>query len=592
MSSISQQIEAVYRRALTLRDRAKEQPIKPELLEESLKELYFVLEELHAVDEELHQQNLALAAAQFEIDAERQRYRTLFDLAPDGYLVTDKQGKIHHANQAAAQLLAVPQTNLIGKPFIVFIDQSDRPQFQQRLLQPQSHQAWEVTLQSRHNQPVTLSITTNYLKDKNRSSRTILWSLRDISDRYRMEQALQTAYDDLERQVAIRTTELVQANAQLQKEIEERQQAEQTIRYQAHLIDVSTDAIYVMNRDQTITFWNRGAENLYGWTAAEAVGQNAIVFFGQPETPEPIQTDWESGTCQREVRHQTKTGQPVTVLSRQTRVDDDTLPTSTLVVNTDITEKKKLEADFLQVQRLESLGILARSIAHDLNNILMPISVVPHFLLNRLPNLDTATQDLLKSIQQAAKRGAALSNQILLFAGKPQGDPVLVQINDLFREIYQFTQHSFPKNIEVQITITDSLEPVLADTTLLYQVLLNLCVNARDAMPAGGTLSLSADKIVIENNQTVPNARPGNYVVITVADTGTGIPPEVVDHIFDPLFTTKPAGQGSGLGLSTAVKIVKDYKGFIQVTNVPGAGCRFQVYLPADRDSVPPSAVD
>ncbi|MGB3201206.1 MAG: PAS domain-containing protein, partial [Nodosilinea sp.] len=181
--SLSQQIEAVYRRALALRDRATDRPTEPELLEAALKELYFVLEELHTADDELNRQNQALSASQFELDAERQRYQTLFDLAPDGYLVTDQQGKIYHANRAASQLLAVPQPNLVGKPLVVLIDQRDRPQLQQRLLPSPDPQPWEITLTARQAAPITLAITNTYIQDSRGQSATILWSLRNITQR-------------------------------------------------------------------------------------------------------------------------------------------------------------------------------------------------------------------------------------------------------------------------------------------------------------------------------------------------------------------------------------------------------------------------
>jgi two-component system cell cycle sensor histidine kinase/response regulator CckA len=586
--TISQQIEAVYRRALALRDRATDHPIQQELLETALKELYFVLEELHAADEELHQQNLALAASQFEVKVERQRYQALFELAPDGYLVTDKQGKIHHANKAASRLFAVPQSALVGKPLIVLIDEGDRAPFQQRLLRPHSTEPWEVTLTTRQVEPITLAITTNYLKDSRHQSTTILWSLRDVTYRRQMEQQLQAAYNDLEHQVADRTADLVAANAQLQQEIAKQRQAEQTIRYQAHLIDVATDAIYVLDPQQCITFWNRGAETLYGWTTAEAVGQNVVNLLGRSDPEAPAPTISESGHWQGEVSHQTKNGQPVTVLSRQTPIDEERdRPPSTLVVNTNITEKKQLEAEFLRSQRLESLGILARSIAHDLNNILTPLTIVPHVLLQQLPESDTAMRSMLESIKSAAQRGNELSKQILTFAGKTQGELVLVQIDDLFQEVQQFVQLTFPKNIAIQIAIADDLQPVLADATLLYQVLLNLCVNARDAMPQGGILSLSAANATLEtthqNQQAI--AHPGDYVLVTVADTGPGIAPEILDQIFDPFFTTKPADRGSGLGLSTVAKIVKDCGGFVSVLSEVGIGCQFQMYLPVGRGS-------
>lgn len=215
--SISHQIEAVYQRALRLREQATTNPIDPTLLELALKDLYLVLEELQAVDAELHEQNQILNDTRYQADLERQRYRTLFELAPDGYLVTDAKGKIYHANRAAEVLFALPQAGLVGKPLVVLIDQGDWSNFQQRLAHPT--EPWEVTLKSRQGEPVKVAIATNFLKDSRLGGTTILWSLRDISQQRRVEQQLQAAHADLEDLIAARTAELTQANAQLRQDL-------------------------------------------------------------------------------------------------------------------------------------------------------------------------------------------------------------------------------------------------------------------------------------------------------------------------------------------------------------------------------------
>lgn len=213
---ISHQIEAVYQRALRLREQATTNPIDPALLELALKDLYLVLEELQAVDAELHQQNQALADTRFQIDLERQRYRTLFELAPDAYLVTDEKGKIYHANQAAEALFSLPQEGLVGKPLLALVALGDWPGFQQRLARPNPTEPWEVKLISRQNEPVAVAITTNYLKARHQGGGTILWALRDISELSLMEQRLKTAYDDLEDKV-----KLTAENARLRQELDE-----------------------------------------------------------------------------------------------------------------------------------------------------------------------------------------------------------------------------------------------------------------------------------------------------------------------------------------------------------------------------------
>ncbi|MEA5448809.1 PAS domain-containing protein [Leptolyngbya sp. CCNP1308] len=213
---ISHQIEAVYQRALQLREQATTNPVEPELLEQALKELYFVLEELQAVDVELHQQNQALTDTRAQIDLERQRYRTLFELAPDAYLVTDEKGKIYQANRAAEALFSLPQEGLVGKPLLPLIELGDWPGFQQRLANPTPTEPWEVKLIPRQSESVAVAITTNRLKDRRKGADTILWSLRDISDQRLMEQRLKAAYDDLEDKVRL-TTE----NARLRQELSE-----------------------------------------------------------------------------------------------------------------------------------------------------------------------------------------------------------------------------------------------------------------------------------------------------------------------------------------------------------------------------------
>ncbi|MBW4462513.1 MAG: PAS domain-containing protein [Nodosilinea sp. WJT8-NPBG4] len=219
--SISHQIEAVYQRALRLREQATTTPIDPVLLELALKDLYLVLEELQAVDAELHEQNQILSDTRNQVDLERQRYRTLFELAPDGYLVTDEKGKIYHANRAAELLFAQPQAGLVGKPLMVLIEQGDWSDFQQRLHQPYPTEPWEVTLKSQQGDPVTVAIATNFLKDSRPGAATILWSLRDISQQRCVEQQLQTAHADLQDLIIARTADLVQANAQLLQDLDD-----------------------------------------------------------------------------------------------------------------------------------------------------------------------------------------------------------------------------------------------------------------------------------------------------------------------------------------------------------------------------------
>ena len=303
----------------------------------------------------------------------------------------------------------------------------------------------------------------------------------------------------------------------------------------------------------------------------------------------------EQGFCQAELEHVTKTGKNIIVASRCTLVRDEAgKPRSLLVVNTDITEKKQLEKQFYRAQRLESVGTLASGIAHDLNNVFAPILMISQLLPLRLQTADARTQELLKSLEDSSKRGAALVKQILTFARGTEGKRIPLQVRHLVLEVAQVIKQTFPKSLEIFTEIsTKALWLVKADPTQLHQVLMNLAVNARDAMPKGGKLTISAENRFIDQTYARMHldAHEGSYVVVTVSDTGTGIPPEILDRIFDPFFTTKEIGQGTGLGLSTVLGIIKNHGGFLQVLSEVNKGTQFQVYLPiAEETAIEPTA--
>ncbi|BAZ68703.1 two-component hybrid sensor and regulator [Fischerella sp. NIES-4106] len=297
-----------------------------------------------------------------------------------------------------------------------------------------------------------------------------------------------------------------------------RKQAEQKIREQAALLDVASDAIFVRDLQHNIFFWNQGAERLYGWQSAEVLGKKANELFSEesfPQVGSAMKTLMDQGKWQGELEHTTKDGKKVIVQSRWTLVQDYTeQPKFILTVNSDITEKKQLEVQFYQAQRLESLGTLASGIAHDMNNILSPILTVAQLLPLKLPNLDDKNRQLLKILEDNSKRGAELVKQILSFARGAEGKRVPLQIKHLIKELERIVKSTFPKSIEICTKIPQSLSTVLADSTQIHQVLMNLCVNARDAMPQGGTITISAENFFVDQNYARMNleAKIGNYV--------------------------------------------------------------------------------
>jgi PAS domain S-box-containing protein len=373
------------------------------------------------------------------------------------------------------------------------------------------------------------------------------------------------------------------------RDITERKLAEQTMREQAALLDIASDAIYVCDLEQRILYWNRGAERLYGWKASEAIGQpaDALLRADADQRATILQTLLAQGTWQGEVDRVTQAGQAVVVDTRWTLVQQPGRPPSILSVDTNITEKKLLESQFLRAQRLESLGTLSSGIAHDLNNVLTPIIGIIQLLPQKIPNLDPPTQRLLQILNDNSRRGADLVKQILSFTRGIEGKPTNTQVKHLLAEIQKVIQQTFPKNIDLVLDLPAQLWLIAADATLLHQVLMNLVVNARDAMPEGGTLQITAENLTIDENYARMHldAQVGDYVVVTIADTGMGIPPEVLDRIFEPFFTTKAIGQGTGLGLSTVIGIIKSHHGFVNVYSEISKGTRFKVYLPASDTS-------
>ncbi len=374
-------------------------------------------------------------------------------------------------------------------------------------------------------------------------------------------------------------------------DITQRKLAEEKIREQAALLDISSDAICVRDLNNRVLFWNKGAENLYGWQAQEVYGKKPRELLYQ-ETSAEVETAFLTvigkGKWQGELSTMTKGGKEILVDSRWTLVrDEDGNPKSILTVDTDITEKKELEAQFFRAQRLESLGTLASGIAHDLNNILTPILAGAQLLPLRLSNMDERSRHLLEILETNAKRGADLVKQILSFARGVEGKRMPLQLTHLILEVVKILKETFPKSIEICTDIPQDLWIVFGDSTQLHQILMNLCVNACDAMPNGGTLTISAANLLIDENYACMNleAKIGPYIVITVADTGIGIPTEIKERIFEPFFTTKDVSKGTGLGLSTAIGIIKSHGGFMNLHSEVGNGTQFKVYLPVVKET-------
>ncbi len=365
----------------------------------------------------------------------------------------------------------------------------------------------------------------------------------------------------------------------------ENERAARRIREQADLLDQTVEVIVACDRDGKISFWNKAAEKLLGRSASDALGRPLDgILANDGKNAETgarqalaVWCDWHgeaelingsAGTRVLDVS--------VTVLR-----DEDGEPAGRILVGADNSENKRLQEQFLRMQRLESLGSLASGLSHDLNNVLAPIGMGAAILKSRLA--DESSQKILTRIEGSVRRGADIIRQVLTFARGSENQRAPLQIRHLLREMAEIAEATFPPAIEVHWNTEKDLWPVLGDATQLHQVLMNLSVNARDAMPLGGRLTLEAHNHTIDAVTSVmsPGAVPGSYVRLQVSDTGTGIPPELLGRIFEPFFTTKEKGKGTGLGLATVFTVAKAHGGFVNVESKVGRGTTFEVFLPA-----------
>ena len=361
--------------------------------------------------------------------------------------------------------------------------------------------------------------------------------------------------------------------------------ADEQIRSQAALLDITRDAILVRDFSDRIIYWNEGAHKLYGWSPEEAkthTTSELLQGIDPFEATRALHTVQQAGEWTGELKQKSRTGTELTIQSRWTLMREaDGKPKAILIVNNDITEKKKLESQLLRGQRLESIGTLASGLAHDLNNVLAPIMMAVQFIKDNAE--DESMKACFQTLETCSRRGADIIRQVLMFARGVEGQRILINPKHLIQEMQRIARETFPRSIEVSTSISKTPCVLLGDATQIQQVIMNLCVNARDAMPQGGTLTISLTKADLDaaGAKIHPKAKVGSYIVISVTDTGTGIAPEFVDKIFDPFFTTKPLGQGTGLGLATVMGIAENHGGFVHLETKLGEGTKFMVHIPA-----------
>ena len=425
---------------------------------------------------------------------------------------------------------------------------------------------------------------TPYIINANRLQ-VLNFFLNMYEAQFRHQQDLWSARDELAMLSKNLGHKVQERTVEPTEEIQERKRAEQRISEQAALLDLAHDAIMVAAVSGEALYWNKSAERMYGWSSGEAIGKcvHELVTGGDESVDAAARTAMRRGEgWSGEMVHRAKGGAQITVQSSWTPVrDTNGVPRSILMINTDISQKKLLEAELIRTQRMESIGMLAGGIAHDLNNVLGPIMLAMGLLKDSAK--DDSARKMLTLVEESAGRGAEMVKQVLMFGRGVEGARILLQPRHLVREMRTIIEQSFPKNILFHIATPKDLPCVMGDATQLHQAVLNLCVNARDAMPEGGDLTISVESITLDaQSAALRGGRPpGMYVLLKVSDTGVGIPPEVRELVFEPFYTTKDIGGGTGLGLSTVLAIVRSHGGFVRVQSEVGNGTSFEVYLPA-----------
>ncbi len=488
------------------------------------------------------------------IEESEERFRAIFHSANDAIFTTDEQFAVASANSRAVELLQTKRENLLGRRLAEFFpthqpDGAESLPKANAILERMWRErvpAFEWRLQRPDGSHVETEITLNGLTHNGR--RSVVVVARDITERQRAHRELQLLHAALQATPA---------------------------------------GIVVTNAAGAIEWVNPAFTNLTGYSLAEAQGQNPRMLRSGQHDDVFYRRMWEtilrgevwSGDVQNRRKDGTVYFERMTIAPVRNSAG---AITNFVAVKDDITNERRLEQQLARSQRLESVGMLASGIAHDLNNVLTPI-VLSIELLRAERQLPPATVARLNLVAQAAQRGANIVKQVLTFARGVEGERTVVQPRYLLKEVAQLAQETFPRIIEVSVDAGRDLPAIRGDITQLHQVLLNLAVNARDAMPRGGRLVFSARLTQVDATRAAALSRiaPGAYVELAVTDTGTGIPDEVLEHMFEPFFTTKPRGNGTGLGLSTVYGLVRSHEGTVEVDTALGRGTTFRVLLPA-----------
>jgi PAS domain S-box-containing protein len=504
---------------------------------------------------------LRIRRAEEEARTAARHWQTTFDAIPDPVWLVDRTGRVERCNRAMAELFGRPGSEVIGCPYRELAEQAFGPRAQPLLAngdQPGRREVSELELAGRW---FRLAVSP-VLDDRGVETGTVLL-LADISERKRAER-------DRDRLLAERT---------------------RLVEHLRLLLESTGEGIYGMGPEGRCTFVNRAAAEMFGATAEELVGGDLHALThhsrsdGTPYPPEHcpmLAAAREGRSCRVEDEvfwRRDGASFPVEYAASPIRQGD--VVRGAVITFSDRTQRNRLEEQLRQAQKMEAVGRLAGGIAHDFNNLLTAITGTASLLLATCP-ADDPNVELLRTIDKAAWRAADLTRQLLGFSRQSTLWLRPTDLRGVVEEVVNILRRTIDPRIAVEVMTAADLWVIQADPSHLSQVLMNLCLNACDAMHDGGRLFLLAENCVLEEGDAGRHveARPGPFVHLQVADTGHGIPPDVMPRIFDPFFTTKEPGKGTGLGLAMVYGIVKQHKGWVECTSEVGKGARFDVYLP------------